>query len=319
MPHITRLLHYMTHCVHKTHQGNTWPHTITWTPDAVEFFASMDTWHGQFTRRGGDTRGSLYSRMYMNMRMLSTMYGGLGYGELQHMAQRAHQCHGVWSMNLIKLLERRLDICVWRALWATSPTHARDMVRRGHITVNGHVCTQSSYSVQPGDVIAVCSQRRSYYQHQLVTTWSATTYSQTPHVPTTPQQHTTSKLLPVDIMTHCIAHGTCTPMQHVSHGCLARLDVHHGALNHTHVDKDIQALAYGCLTSMLYDTQMAHVVWTHAQSMEDTSHEDRLSAYAMPHIEVDYSTMSMVYLYAPQRVVWTAMIDMDVLYHYLVV
>jgi ribosomal protein S4 len=318
MPHITRLLYHMAHCVYTPHIEDTWPRDITWTPDAVEFFASMDTWYGQFSRRGGEARGSLYNRMYTHMRVLSTMYGGLTYTELHHMAQQAHQCHGVWSSNFIKLLERRLDVCLWRALWATSPTHARDMVRRGHITVNGHVCTQSSYSVQPGDVIAICSQRRAQYQHHLVDTWSTTTSPMTPSVPYTPQQHAPSQVSSVDIMAYCTVHGTCTPVHTSPNGCLARLDVHHTPLHHTPQVGDIDAVAHAYLAAMLDDATMARVVWTHVQSMDHTYAQPMANAHAMPHLEVDYSTMSMVYLYAPQRVVWTAIIDMDVLYQYLV-
>lgn len=316
MHHITRLLYHMAHCVYTPHTGNTWPHDVTWTPDSVEFFASMDTWHGQFSRRGGEARGSLYSRMYTNMRMLSTMYGGLGYTELHHVAQRAHQSHGVWSINFIKLLERRLDVCLWRALWATSPSHARDMVRRGHITVNGHVCTQSRYSVQPGDVIAMCSQRRSQYQRDLVNTWSRTTSPATPFVQYTSQQHAVSIVSSMDVMAYCTVHGTCTRMHTSPHGCLARLDTHHNASHHTPRVGDIDAVAHACLNTMLDDPHMARVVWTHVQSMDHTYEKPMPGAYAMPHIEVDYSTMSMVYLYAPQRVVWTTILDMDVLYTY---
>lgn len=319
MHHITRLLYHMAHCVYTPHTGDTWPRDITWTPDVVEFFASMDTWYGQLSRRGGEARGSLYSRMYTNMRMVSTMYGGLGYTELRHVAQRAHQCHGIWSINFIKLLERRLDVCLWRALWATSPIQARDMVRRGHITVNGHVCTQSSYSVQPGDVIAICSQRRSQYQRDLVGTWSTTPSPVTQSVQYTPPHHAASPVSSVDIMAHCTVHGTCTAMHTSPCGYLARLDVHHTASHHAPRVGDIDTVARACLTTMLDDSNMAHVIWTHVQSMDHTDPQSMPRAYAMPHIEVDYSTMSMVYLYAPQRVVWTAMIDMDVLDHYFTV
>ena len=35
-------------------------------------------------------------------------------------------------------LERRLDMAIWRALFASSARQARQMVTHGHVTVNGH-------------------------------------------------------------------------------------------------------------------------------------------------------------------------------------
>ena len=53
------------------------------------------------------------------------------------------------------LLESRLDNVVFRAGLANTRALARQLVNHGHITVNGKKVTIPSYSIRPGEIIAV--------------------------------------------------------------------------------------------------------------------------------------------------------------------
>ena len=57
------------------------------------------------------------------------------------------------SQNLIGLLERRLDMVVYRAKFAPTIWSARQMVSHGHIKVNGVKCNVASRRVDVNDVI----------------------------------------------------------------------------------------------------------------------------------------------------------------------
>jgi small subunit ribosomal protein S4 len=57
------------------------------------------------------------------------------------------------SQNLIGLLERRLDMIVYRAKFAPTIWAARQLVSHGHIRVNGVKCNIASRRVNVGDVI----------------------------------------------------------------------------------------------------------------------------------------------------------------------
>jgi small subunit ribosomal protein S4 len=61
----------------------------------------------------------------------------------------------------LKFLEARLDNVVFR--FGISPTRAgaRQIVLHKHITVNGEVVNIPSYSVKPGDVVAVREKSKS--------------------------------------------------------------------------------------------------------------------------------------------------------------
>jgi small subunit ribosomal protein S4 len=62
---------------------------------------------------------------------------------------------------LMSLLERRLDNVVTRLGFATSRPQARQMVRHGHILVNGRKLDIPSYLVRPGDQIQVKNREHS--------------------------------------------------------------------------------------------------------------------------------------------------------------
>lgn len=69
--------------------------------------------------------------------------------------QVATQKKGVTGEVLLQLLERRLDNVLYRTGFAASRPEARQIVRHGHIAVNGQKLDIPSYLVRPGDVLSV--------------------------------------------------------------------------------------------------------------------------------------------------------------------
>jgi small subunit ribosomal protein S4 len=62
---------------------------------------------------------------------------------------------GITGENLLRILESRLDNVVYRLGFAKSRDEARQIVRHGHISVNGRRVDIPSYRVRPGEIIAV--------------------------------------------------------------------------------------------------------------------------------------------------------------------
>jgi small subunit ribosomal protein S4 len=95
------------------------------------------------------------------------------YGVLEDQFRRyfeqAERTRGITGETLLQLLERRLDNVAYRLGFATSRPQARQLVRHGHFTVNGKKVDIPSFSVKPGDVIAVrqSSQKAPAILHAL--------------------------------------------------------------------------------------------------------------------------------------------------------
>jgi small subunit ribosomal protein S4 len=74
---------------------------------------------------------------------------------------KAARMGGVTGENLLKLLESRLDNVIYRLGIAPSRRAARQLVLHHHIIVNGEVVNIPSFSVKPGDVVAVREKSKS--------------------------------------------------------------------------------------------------------------------------------------------------------------
>jgi len=83
------------------------------------------------------------------------------YGVLEDQFRRyfeqAERTRGITGETLLQLLERRLDNVAYRLGLATSRPQARQLVRHGHLTVNGRKVDIPSFSVRSGDQIAIRS------------------------------------------------------------------------------------------------------------------------------------------------------------------
>jgi small subunit ribosomal protein S4 len=78
--------------------------------------------------------------------------------------QRAERRKGITGANLLQELERRIDNVVYSLGFAASRAQARQLVRHGHVTVNGRKVTIPSFRVSKGYVIAIKDKSRSNEQ-----------------------------------------------------------------------------------------------------------------------------------------------------------
>jgi small subunit ribosomal protein S4 len=79
------------------------------------------------------------------------------YGVLERQFRRtfaeAEKTTGMTGETLAQLLERRLDNTVYRLGYSDSRNQARQLVRHGHVMVNGKKVDIPSFVVKPGDAV----------------------------------------------------------------------------------------------------------------------------------------------------------------------
>lgn len=105
--------------------------------------------HGQ-----GRKKVSEYGIQLREKQKARRTYGVLE-GQFRTYFDKADRQKGITGENLLVLLERRLDNVVYRLGFGSSRNQARQLVRHGHFTVNGHRVNIPSYQVKAGDVIQV--------------------------------------------------------------------------------------------------------------------------------------------------------------------
>lgn len=102
---------------------------------------------------------SPYALQLKEKQKLKRMYGLLE-RQFRLFFERARKKKGITGDNLLQLLELRLDNVVFRLNFASSRNMARQLVRHGHILLNGKMTTIPSIILKPGDVISVKEKSR---------------------------------------------------------------------------------------------------------------------------------------------------------------
>ncbi len=74
---------------------------------------------------------------------------------------KAARSHGITGEVLLQLIESRLDNVVYRLGIAPSRRASRQLVSHAHITVNGGIVNIPSFTLKPGDVVAVREKSKS--------------------------------------------------------------------------------------------------------------------------------------------------------------
>jgi small subunit ribosomal protein S4 len=83
-------------------------------------------------------------------------------GQFRAYYEKANRAQGVTGDLLIQQLERRLDNVAFRLGFAISRRQARQIVRHGHVTVNGRKVNIPSYQVNAGDEIALVEAAKKF-------------------------------------------------------------------------------------------------------------------------------------------------------------
>ena len=76
-------------------------------------------------------------------------------GQFRNAFEKAAQQKGITGETLLSTLERRLDNVVYRMGLGTSRAQARQLVRHGHMLVNGKKVNIPSFHVKVGDAVEV--------------------------------------------------------------------------------------------------------------------------------------------------------------------
>jgi small subunit ribosomal protein S4 len=107
-------------------------------------------------QHGKDRKAKLvgYGLQLREKQKVRRVYGVLE-AQFRNTFEKAAKAKGITGENLLGSLERRLDSVIYRMGFATSRSQARQIVRHGHIDVNGRKCNIPSATVKPTDEVAV--------------------------------------------------------------------------------------------------------------------------------------------------------------------
>jgi small subunit ribosomal protein S4 len=119
--------------------------------------------HGRFSGRAG--RQSDYSRQLRAKQKGKRIYGVLE-RQFRRNFTEARRRPGLTGLNMLQILESRFDNIVFRAGFAESRSHARQLINHGHFQLNGRRNDIPSTNLKPGDKINVrdASKQTEYFK-----------------------------------------------------------------------------------------------------------------------------------------------------------
>ena len=100
-------------------------------------------------------------------------------GQFRNLFEKASVMKGITGDNMLNMLERRLDNVIYRMGFGTSRAQSRQLVRHGHIQVNGRRADIPSFQVKPNDVIEI--QESSKKNPAVLHATEATAHSPSPN------------------------------------------------------------------------------------------------------------------------------------------
>jgi small subunit ribosomal protein S4 len=107
-------------------------------------------------QHGKDRKAKIvgYGLQLREKQKVRRIYGVLE-AQFRNTFAKAVKMKGITGENLLSTLERRLDSVIYRMGLGASRSQARQIVRHGHIQVNGRKVNIPSFIVKPGDEVAV--------------------------------------------------------------------------------------------------------------------------------------------------------------------
>jgi small subunit ribosomal protein S4 len=105
-------------------------------------------------------QGSEYLTQLREKQKARRIYGVLE-KQFHTLYEEATRQPGITGENLLRMLELRIDNVAFRAGWGASRAQARQLVRHGHVQVNGKRVTIPSYRVRKGDTVSLKPRSRN--------------------------------------------------------------------------------------------------------------------------------------------------------------
>jgi ribosomal protein S4 len=123
---------------------------------------SIDQFLFEFAKKQPQRRKSgEFKQQLRERKKLALFYGYLSKKQLENLLSQSKSYQGYFSKNFFSLLERRLDVLLYRSGLAKNIITARQLISHKKIMVNNQILNIASYQVNPGDIITIKTNKKN--------------------------------------------------------------------------------------------------------------------------------------------------------------
>ena len=113
---------------------------------------------------------SVFRFQLQETKKLSLLYGNLSRTQIQNICNQAFcMSPGTLTEKVLSLLERRLDVVIFRAGFCKSLFQAKQWINHKKISVNGNLITIPGYQCKPGDILSCAKSDLNHVREHLET------------------------------------------------------------------------------------------------------------------------------------------------------
>ena len=106
-------------------------------------------------------KSSEFQQQLKSRKKLTLFYGHLSKKQLKRLIAQSKSYQGYFSKNFFSILERRLDIVLYRSGLVKNIVSAKQLISHKKILVNNKVINSTSYQVNPGDIISITPNKNN--------------------------------------------------------------------------------------------------------------------------------------------------------------
>nr|YP_009094927.1 30S ribosomal protein S4 [Chlorella variabilis]AIU38970.1 30S ribosomal protein S4 [Chlorella variabilis]AJP09429.1 30S ribosomal protein S4 [Chlorella variabilis] len=135
----------------------------------VNLLFSIDQFLFEFSKKSYQQKKTQeFLQQLKERKKLSLFYGHLTRKQLVNLFNQVIRNKGFFSKNVFSLLERRLDVVLYRSGITKTVTEARQLIKHKKIQVNQNLINIPSFLLNPGDMISIVPEAGEFLNNQLV-------------------------------------------------------------------------------------------------------------------------------------------------------
>ena len=133
-----------------------------------QYIFSLEQLFASFYKKQSKYRkSSVFKKRLEERKKLSIIYGCLGEKQIQKLGLQAKKYDGKFDENLIKLLERRLDVALFRICFFPTVLSAKQWISHKHVYVNNSLVTLPGYQLKAGDIITIAPKKKEILKRKI--------------------------------------------------------------------------------------------------------------------------------------------------------
>lgn len=141
---------------------------LTDHPKLTSLKLTSKKWQHLLLKNRRPRKDTEYGSVLKAKQRLKTFYGQIKDKQLTNIFTKAGRYQGNQTTNFVKLLERRLDIFLFRSKISPSLSEIRQLIQHGHFTLNGLSVKTASLSLNKGDIVSVKKESIGLIKNKVV-------------------------------------------------------------------------------------------------------------------------------------------------------